>query len=269
LFHLPKPPLIDFKRNPFKSLNLNFKNAFVLTTAKLDFLPNEGAVKNRYSGLSNLTHLDLSGLTGKCKVKTLANETFELLPLLESIDVTACHINYIFVGTYRHLAFLSLLDVSWNRCLKLTGVENITHDLPYTSITVLKVNSVRQPFDLTMQITIANFEKLIYTNLTKLSVEGNKIQMFEKGALRMLPQTLRYLSIGDNSFSYGHYFSDLYYLPVHCLNSSYLFQTHDPRVLRTEPCDDHHEEGRNFNSIAKTHTAYVIWLLHMPPHQEG
>ena len=169
LFHLPKLQLINFKRNPFNSLNLNFKDAFALTTAKLDFLPNEGAVENRFSGLSNLTHLDLSGLTGKCKVKTLTNETFELLPLLESIDVSACHINYIFVGTFRHLAFLSLLDVSWNRCLKSTGVENITHDLPYTSIKDLKVNSVRQPFDLTIEITIANFEKLIYTNLTNLS----------------------------------------------------------------------------------------------------
>ena len=268
LFHLPKLQLINFKRNPFNSLNLNFKDAFALTTAKLDFLPNEGAVENRFSGLSNLTHLDLSGLTGKCKVKTLTNETFELLPLLESIDVSACHINYIFVGTFRHLAFLSLLDVSWNRCLKSTGVENITHDLPYTSIKDLKVNSVRQPFDLTIEITTANFEKLIYTNLTKLFAEGNKIQLFEKGALGMLPETLRYLSIGDNSFSYGDYLFDLYYLPIHFLNLSSLFKTHDPMVLRTELCDDHHEEGRNLNSIAK-HTQLTSSGFHMPPHQEG
>jgi Leucine-rich repeat (LRR) protein len=45
----------------------------------------------------------------------------------------------------------------------------------------------------------ANFEKLIYTNLTNLSAEGNKIQLFEKEALGKLPETLRYLSVGDNS----------------------------------------------------------------------
>ena len=268
LFHLPKLQLINFKRNPFNSLNLNFKDAFALTTAKLDFLPNEGAVENRFRGLSNLTHLDLSGLTGKCKVKTLTNETFELLPLLESIDVSACHINNISVGTFRHLVFLSLLDVSWNRCLKLTGVENITHDLPYTSIKDLKVNSVRQPFDLTIEITTANFEKLIYTNLTKLFAEGNKIQLFEKGVLQMLPETLRYLSVGDNSFSYGHYIFDLYHLPINFINLSNLFKTHDPRVLRTELCDDHHEEGRNLHSIAKR-TQLTSSGFHMPPHQEG
>lgn len=268
LFHLPKLQLINFKRNPFNSLNLNFDGAFALTTAKLDFLPNEGAVENRLSGLSNLTHLDLSGLTGKCKAKTLTNETFELLPLLESIDVSACQINYIFIGTFRHLAFLNLLDVSWNKCLKSTGIKNITQDLPYTSITVLKVNSVRQPFDLTIQITTAIFEKLIYTNLTKLFAEGNKIQRFEEGALRMLPKTLRYLYLGDNDFSYGHYFFDLYHLPVQFLNLSYLFKTHDPRVLKTEQCDDQDEEGRHFNGIAK-HTHPTSSDFHMPSHQEG
>jgi hypothetical protein len=76
------------------------------------------------------------------------------------------------------------------------------------------VNSVRQPFDLTIEITIANFEKLIYTNLTNLSAEGNKIQLFEKEALGKLPETLRYLSVGDNSFSYGDYFLDLYTLEM-------------------------------------------------------
>jgi hypothetical protein len=54
--------------------------------------------------------------------------------------------------------------------------------------------------------------------------EGNKIQLFEKEALGKLPETLRYLSVGDNSFSYGDYFLDLYHLPIHFINLSNLLE---------------------------------------------
>jgi hypothetical protein len=93
----------------------------------------------------------------------------------------------------------------------------------------------------------SNGWRTLFTFKSLMDVYGK----FEKGALRMLPETLRYLSIGDNSFSYGNYFFDLYHLPIHFLNVSNLFKTHDPRVLRTELCDDHQEESRNLNSIAK------------------
>ncbi|CAG2227585.1 toll-like receptor 4 [Mytilus edulis] len=228
---------LNFKRNPYDSLDLNL-TGISLVTAKLDFRqPNN--MSRMFWRMPNLRNLDVSGFSGECNVKTLTAQVFRLLPKIETINVSKCSINYIYKGTFRELSYLTNLDVSVNRCLKFTGIENITYDLPYTSIKTLNINRVHQNFELNTQITITNVQNLRNTTLETLHIDGNRIQLIEPGALLHLPKTMRNLFAAENEFSYifyGGFIDDITKVQGQFVNISNLFAVHNPTEV-PETCD--------------------------------
>ncbi|XP_063432698.1 toll-like receptor 4 [Mytilus trossulus] len=225
---------LNFKMNPYDSFGLNLIG-MSLITAKLDFRQPTSMTRNFWS-MPTLRNMDVSGLTGICNVKTLTADVFKHLPNLETINVSACSINYIHKGTFRELSNLIYLDVSLNRCLKFSGLENITNDLPYTSIKTLNINKIHQAFVLNTEITIKQFQNLKNTTLETLYIEGNRIQLIEPGALLYLPKTIRNVFAADNQFSYGGYIKDVVKTPIHLANLSNLFTAHNP-IEKPEICD--------------------------------
>ncbi|XP_063432699.1 toll-like receptor 4 [Mytilus trossulus] len=225
---------LNFKMNPYDSLDLNL-TGISLITAKLDFRQPNNLTRHFWS-MPTLRNMDVSGLTGICNVTTLKSEVFKLLPKLETINLSACSINYIYIGTFRKLSNLIYLDVSLNRCLKFSGLENITNDLPYTSIKTLNINKIHQTNELTTEISIKHFQNFKNTTLETLHIEGNRIQLVESGALLYIPNTIRNVFAADNQFSFGGYIKDVLKTSIHFVNVSNMFTHHYP-IEKPEMCD--------------------------------
>ena len=217
---LQKLQILDLKNNNISTIDLNFTFLRSLRTLRIDFNANESHVIPR--GLVNLRNLDVSGRSGKCEIKRLTNKTFEFVPTLQDLDLSACKINNINNGTFRSMTNLSKLDVSFNPCLKFRGIENITYDLPFTSIKIFKMNKVHQPFELNTELQKSHILNLNHTHLVEIQMESNRIQLVEEGALLYFPQTIRNMSMSHNYFSFGSYIYDALAVPVQFLNLSYL-----------------------------------------------
>ncbi|XP_071167136.1 toll-like receptor 4 [Mytilus edulis] len=163
---------LNFKMNLYDSLGLNV-TGITLITAKLDFRQPTNMTRKFWS-MPTLRNMDVSGVTGICNVTTLTSEVFKLLPKLETINLSACSINYIYIGTFRKLSNLIHLDVSLNRCLKFSGLENITNDLPYTSIKTLNINKIHQANELTTEISIRHFQNLKNTTVELYTLKATE-----------------------------------------------------------------------------------------------
>nr|AGI05199.1 toll-like receptor W precursor [Mytilus galloprovincialis] len=225
---------LNFKMNLYDSLGLNV-TGLTLITAKLDFRQPTNMTRKFWS-MPTLRNMDVSGVTGICNVTTLTSEVFKLLPKLETINLSACSINYIYIGTFRKLSNLIHLDVSLNRCLKFSGLENITNDLPYTSIKTLNINKIHQANELTTEISIRHFQNLKNTTLETLHIEGNRIQLVESEALLYIPKTMRNVFAADNQFSFGGFIKDVLNISIHFVNVSNMFTPHYP-IEKPEICD--------------------------------
>ena len=226
---------LDLKNNIITPRNLILTSLTLLHTLKIDFMENTSS--SLLKGLTHLKHLDISGLSGRCKVKTLPSETFKYVPALEYVDISSCQINHIYPGTFKFMSNLSYLDVSFNTCLKFQGVENITYDLQYTSIKILKFNKVHETFAMNTKFPLSLAKDLTNTKLTELHLDSNRVQA-KRGAIRNLPRTIRHLSLSDNEFSYGYYLLEVLWLPIDFMNVSLLFSTHSPHNEKIEECDE-------------------------------
>ena len=227
---------LDLKNNIITSRNLNLTSLSLLHTLKIDFMENVSS--SLLKGLTHLNILDISGLSGKCKVKTLTSETFKYVPALEYVDISSCQINHIYPGTFKFMSNLSYLDVSFNTCLRFQGVVNLTFDLPYTSIKILKFNKVHKTFAMNTKFPLSLAKNLANTSLTELHLDSNRIQQAEIGVIENLPRTIRHLSLSDNEFSYGEYLLETTSLSTEFINVSLLFSTHSPHNEKIEECDE-------------------------------
>lgn len=227
---------LDLKNNSITPRNLNLSFLSLLHTLKIDFIENISS--SLLKGLTHLQNLDISGLSGRCKIKTLTSETFKYVPALEYVDISSCQINHINPGTFTFMSNLSYLDVSFNTCLKFQGVENITYDLPHTSIKTLKFNKVHKKFVMNTRLPRSMMKNLANTKLTELHLDSNRVQQIENGAIGSFPLTIRKIYCSDNEFSYGEYLFEIVVLPIEFFNVSLLFSTHIPDNKTEEECEE-------------------------------
>ncbi|XP_052076286.1 toll-like receptor 4 [Mytilus californianus] len=225
------------KNNYFDWLKLNITFPYSLQTLRMDFkILEQDHMFNSFKGLINLKTLDISGLSGECECKTMTPETFQTIPNLIHLDMSACKISYIYRGTLKFMSNLTFLDASSNFCLKFAGAENITYDLQTTSIKILKLNKIHRTFEPDTIVLKSHIRHLRHTNLTELHMDSNRIQLFEKGALSSLPITLRSVYLSDNMFHFGSYFSEFYVVPITFINISLQFNSHDLQDFYGEIC---------------------------------
>ncbi|XP_071181343.1 toll-like receptor 4 [Mytilus edulis] len=180
-----------------------------------------------YEHLRFLQDVDISGSSGYCKLKVLSPDTFKYIPYVQRLDLSECGINAILRGTFRGLVHLKYLDLSFNRCLKFRGLANVTYDLPSTSLEILRINKIHQTFDLNTVLTKCVLKPLESTNITEISLNSNRLQLLEQGAIDFLPKSLKMLSVADNEFSFsGAYIYDVIKLFVHEVNISHMGMSH-------------------------------------------
>ncbi|VDI51134.1 toll-like receptor 13 [Mytilus galloprovincialis] len=250
-FYLQSLAYLDMKHTRINVSTL--QSLLFLKTLRMDFILNES--NNLSFTLLHLKHLDLSGMSGRCEARTLTEDVFKFIPNIEDLNLSACKINWIYKGTFKFMRNLSILDLSYNQCLTFSEAENVTHDLIYTSIKVLKVNKIHKTFQMNTMIKRSHLRNLKGTNLIELQVNSNRIQKMEKGALLQLPSTLRTISMSDNEFSYGDYLSDVIFLPVEHANISELFKSHIPSKYE-ERCEHRNESNFQEEEI-KNHISSI------------
>ncbi|CAG2215787.1 unnamed protein product [Mytilus edulis] len=220
---------ISFGANTFSHLKnlkyLNLKNNFVkhyqpdlsklvsLESLQIDFLSNGiSFMSEQYRKLKNLAMLDLSGLSGKCSLPILKSESFKFISQVRHLDISTCNIQQIYRGALSVLKNLTYLDVSNNTCIKFEGLENITSDLQFSNINILKVSYLHKMSDLTTVLKTSHIKGLHNTSLQNVYVDGNRIQTIEKNALTYLPKSLKFLSVRQNPFKFGYYLEDVLHL---------------------------------------------------------
>ncbi|XP_071121921.1 toll-like receptor 4 [Mytilus edulis] len=242
-----------------KSLNLkgNVNTSFVpdlwklrsLELLSIDYVAYKIAILDeKFSNLKKLTGIDLSGITGNCKMTILSEKTFLFLPQISHLNLSKCKIQHIFKGTFKILRNISELDVSLNTCLRFETLENITTDLQYSAVKILKVNNIHSIFGMPTVLKTSQIWNLKNTSLVRFEAAGNRIQRIESGTVRYFPQSLTSADVGDNIFSFGEYVLELKDLPITSLEFSDNFTPHDVFDSYVEECPLR-EETVTINSI--------------------
>ncbi|XP_052078471.1 toll-like receptor 4 [Mytilus californianus] len=219
--YLRKLSYLDVKVNNISWSNYNVTFPPFLLTLKIDF----NASKEIIPEIPHLETLDVSGLSGHCYVPTVKADTFRSVPTIHELDISACRVNNVYNGSFSFMRNLSMLDISFNTCLRFDGLENVTVDLPFTSIKILKFNKIHKTFQMNTKVLKQHFLHLRYTNLQEMHGDSNRIQLFEDGAIQQLPFSIRKIFMSDNEISYGQYLFDVIALQIEFVNVSLLFSS--------------------------------------------
>ncbi|CAC5359741.1 unnamed protein product [Mytilus coruscus] len=114
-------------------------------------------------------------------------------------------LEHIESGTFRRLAHLEILDISYNRKLGLCGFTNVTHDLPFTSIKVFKAQYLACERGGSTLLFNNDIKPLLNTKLEELYIDRNNLDKTEEQITSFIPKSLRYISATDNRWIVGPY----------------------------------------------------------------
>ncbi|XP_063400238.1 toll-like receptor 4 [Mytilus trossulus] len=218
-YFLEKLKSLNLKRNVNSSFVPDLSKLQSLETLSMDFISDNIAILDeKFVCLKNLTFIDLSGVTGNCKMNT------------------PCKIQYIYNGTLTNMRNMSELDVSLNTCLGFPALENITTDIMQSAIKVLKVNYIYGIFEMTSVLKYSHIRNLQNTSLIRFEAAGNRIKSIESGALRYLPKSLESVDLRDNVFSVGQYLNDLKTIHITSIDISHTYSTHNMLTTYLEMC---------------------------------
>ncbi|XP_052078473.1 toll-like receptor 4 [Mytilus californianus] len=212
---------LNVKKNSISWRDNNVTFPQSLLTLKIDY----NASQEKLPEMPRLETLDVSGSSGHCYVHSVKPDTFRSVPTIHKLDMSACKVNYVYKGSFSFMRNLSMLDISFNTCLRFDGLENVTIDLPFTSIKILKFNKIHKTFQMNTKVLKQHFMHLRYTNLEEMHGDSNRIQLLEDGAVQQLPSSIRKLFMSDNEFSYGQYFFDFITMQIEFVNVSLLFSS--------------------------------------------
>ncbi|XP_063398492.1 toll-like receptor 4 isoform X1 [Mytilus trossulus] len=230
-----------------KHLNLkrNIRTSFVpdlwklrsLESLSIDYIADKIAILDeKFSYLKNLKRVDLSGLTGNCKLTILTEKTFLFLHQITHLNLSKCKIQYLFKGTFKLLRNILEIDVSLNTCLRFEALENITTDLQHSAIEILKVNYIHGLLEKTTVLKTSHIWSLQNTSIVRLEAAGNRIQTIESGAIKYLPETFKSVDIRKNMLSAGKYLIDLTNMPIASLEMSDNTSPYDIFSSYVEKC---------------------------------
>ncbi|XP_071179311.1 toll-like receptor 4 [Mytilus edulis] len=205
----------------------NLSSLTELENLKLDGLPQD-SFQCGFEKLSKLTYLDLS--SRDCDIGIIHSEFLHSLLHLQYMDLSNCSVVTVWKYSLSHLKNLTHLNVSYNEKLNFAGIENITNDLQFTSIEVLKFNKVHKTFEMNTEIGHRTLKYLQYTNLKELHMDSNRFQYVKTGVVSILPKTLDRLSMADNMLSFGVYILEGKNTNISFLNASFQFTSHTPSL---------------------------------------
>ncbi|CAG2204142.1 TLR13 [Mytilus edulis] len=228
---------LNLKRNVNTSFVPDLWKLRSLESLSIDYIADKIAILDeKFSYFKNLKTIDLSGLTGNCKLTILTEKTFLYLPQITHLNLSKCKIQYLFKGTFKLLRNILELDVSLNTCLRFEALENITTDLQHSAIEILKFNYIHGILEKTTVLKTSHIWNLKNTSIVRLEAAGNRIQTIESGAITYLPKTFKSVDIGKNMFSAGKYLLDLIYMTIASLEMSDNTSPYDIISSYVEKC---------------------------------
>ncbi|CAC5408888.1 unnamed protein product [Mytilus coruscus] len=221
---------LNLKKNKPNEDQIDLSSLVSLKSLRMDIIAvKEGVVfRKEYSALKHLTILDVSGSTGICSINNLIPESFESVIQIEELDLSFCNINKIQRGTFSKMKNITHLDISGNICLQFKEFGNVTHDLQFSAIKVLKLNKIYSAYHLNTILPTDVLKPLINTTLKELYCDANRIQIIEAGGLTYLPNTLQHISMRKNELSFGTFIFDVSKLSIKSADLSLMYSFHNP-----------------------------------------
>ena len=191
-----------------------------------------------YQALTKLTSLDISGNNGNCTIHSFHEGYFQYVSTLTSLDVSKCRLKNILLNTFSELHQLQVLDISYNEELSFGIFRNLSNDLNYTNIQILKMNKIHCTFGLGTEIYVSDIIAMQNTSIRRFEINSNRVALLEDQVLRYLPKSLEHISARDNRFTMGIYALESDSLiNLKTFDMSLQYTSHDPRdMFRT--CDD-------------------------------
>ena len=179
------------------------KNTTNLRSLHLDGVPN-GRFGPNFLAFKKLASISFSGIFWSCNICNLTNTSFENVPYMKRLDLSACNISHIDAGTFEPLGQLQFLNLSYNMALGFPSLRNVSFGLRNSmNIRILDFSKVYKTFGLSTQLNRCDLWYLQNTALTEIHINGNRLASIELNALELLPSTLETVFMEDNKISFG------------------------------------------------------------------
>ncbi|CAC5404910.1 unnamed protein product [Mytilus coruscus] len=165
-------------------------------------------------GFSTLKNLTLLQITGIATNWYLSRGYFDNFPNLEHLDISATTewrkisdfaLISVEKGVFQKLTKLQYLDISYHRKLHMCGFQNVTNDLQYTSIRILKANYLECERSVSTVLFVDDIKSLNTTKIEELYLDGNNLEETDYLVPRFLPPSLHYFSARNNRWVVNKY----------------------------------------------------------------
>ncbi|KAK0066683.1 toll-like receptor 3 [Biomphalaria pfeifferi] len=185
----------------------SFANFTRLKILHLDGLNNQ-TLGPGFRALVSLENLTLS--SNFCNLTSLYNDTFLNVGRIKLLDISHCKLvgSAMENGSLVPLKNLTVLDMSYNFRIEMIAFSYVIREIRNYKLEILKVNFIRPGYAIPFTIN-RTFIDCLPRSLTYLEADGCNFVSVETKSLSHLPSNLRYLSLKNNRFSYGHYITKL------------------------------------------------------------
>ena len=207
--------LNGFNKNT-TNIDLMYPSYALSFLSKLKYLFIDGIPLARFENprqkLRKLTHLGMAGFSyGYCNLTGLKSEAFEF-DTLTHLDISDCNLHGIHIdnSAFENLQRLRSLKISNNFQLGIQKVGDMMYgqrnNRNLKTLIMERINPRFSPCIVIYKSTLRYFKN---TGLERIYAMDNKIETIERGALKMLPLTLKFINLANNKIIFGDYIKDL------------------------------------------------------------
>ncbi|XP_056016546.1 toll-like receptor 4 [Ostrea edulis] len=213
-------------------------------------------------------------------MKNVRKKYFSSVPELNFLDLSYCNIKDVEEGAFGDLDNLQHLNISFNRNLGFASLPNLTFHLSKTRISSLHLNGITCMTGTGTTLRLHHLRNIRGANITELSLDSNRLELFEPGVIGWLPKTLEVFSVASNKLTTGVYLLEFASMTnLRIFNAS--LQLHPPKYPSSvfDRCQDKVErqiyDGSN-DSIREMlgnyyNNDYFLnfnWTIPLPPNLE-
>ncbi|KAK6171560.1 hypothetical protein SNE40_019721 [Patella caerulea] len=137
------------------------------------------------------------------------NHTFGKFYNLKHLDLSLCNITKIGANGFAKLYKLDKLILSNNKNMGFQTLGDAMFGLQNTVLRVLIANSIVPTYAVCVCISKQMLKYFNHTKIQEIHVSYNRIEIFEPGALQLLPSTLKIVEAQNNRFTIGPYLKDV------------------------------------------------------------
>ena len=207
--------LNGFNKNT-TNINLMYPSYALSFLSKLKYLFIDGIPFAKFENpqrlLTNLTHLGMLGFrSGYCNLTGLQSNAFEF-DTLTHLDISDCNLqgSYVNRSAFENLQSLQSLTISNNFHLGIQTVGEMMYGLRNNSnLKILSMQRINPRFSPCIVVYKSTLQYFQNTGLERIYAMDNKIETIERGALKLLPKTLKYINLENNKIIFGDYIMDL------------------------------------------------------------